>query len=76
MFLGAVIGAHTVLRENVPPYAIVIGNPAKIVKFRFPQLTIDALLRIKWWDWSDEKIFQSRLFEMDTGEFAAMYDVS
>lgn len=53
---GAVIGAHAVVAKNVPPYAIVVGNPAKIIRFRFDQETIDKLIAIAWWDWPDEKI--------------------
>ena len=53
---GAVVGAYSVIREDVPPYAIVVGNPARVVKFRFPSEVVEKLLRIKWWDWSDEEI--------------------
>lgn len=53
---GAVIGAYAVVAKNVPPYAIVVGNPAKVVKFRFDESTIEQLLTIAWWDWSDAKI--------------------
>jgi len=53
---GAVVGAKAVVTKNVPPYAIVGGNPAKIIRYRFDQETIDNLLTIAWWDWPDEKI--------------------
>ncbi len=53
---GAVVGAHSVVRGRIPPYAIVIGNPAKVVKYRFDEKTINQLLAIKWWDWPIEKI--------------------
>ncbi len=42
--------------HDVPPYAIVAGNPAKVVKMRFDQRTVDRLLKIAWWDWPVDKI--------------------
>ena len=53
---GAVIAAGSVVTKDVEPYSIVAGIPAKHIKFRFGREQINALLRIKWWDWSDEKI--------------------
>lgn len=53
---GAIIGACSVVTKDVPPYAIVIGVPAKILKYRFDTQEIEKLLRIKWWDWDIEKI--------------------
>ncbi len=48
---GAVIGAGSVVTKDVPPYAIVAGNPAKIIRMRFDPETIHDLLQIKWWNW-------------------------
>jgi len=53
---GAIIAARSVVVKDVPPYAIVAGNPAKVVKMRFDDQTIDRLLKISWWDWDIEKI--------------------
>lgn len=53
---GAVIAANSVVTSNVPPYAIVGGTPSKVLKYRFNDAVITELLRIKWWDWSIEKI--------------------
>jgi virginiamycin A acetyltransferase len=47
---GAVIGSGAVVNKNVPPYAIVVGNPSRVVRFRFPQEIIDRLLAEKWWE--------------------------
>ncbi len=53
---GAIIASGAVVVKDVPPYAIVAGNPAKVVKMRFDDKTIERLLRISWWDWDIEKI--------------------
>lgn len=53
---GAVVGANALVTKNVPPYAIVGGNPAKIIKYRFDEYTIQKLLKIAWWNWSEKKI--------------------
>lgn len=53
---GAVIAAGSHVVKDVPPYAIVGGNPAKILKYRFTQEQIQKLLKIKWWEWEDSKI--------------------
>lgn len=53
---GAVIGARTIVTKDVPPYAVVVGTPAKILKYRFSEKQISDLLRIQWWNWSIEKI--------------------
>lgn len=53
---GAVVAANAVVTKDVPPYAIVAGNPAKVVKYRFTQEEITALLKIAWWDWNPNKV--------------------
>ena len=57
---GAIIGANAVVAKDVPPYAIVVGNPGQIKKFRFKQEIIEKLLKIKWWEW-DEPTIRSRM---------------
>lgn len=53
---GAVVGAYSVVAGKIPPYSIAIGNPARIIRKRFSDEEIEALLKIEWWDWTDEKI--------------------
>jgi virginiamycin A acetyltransferase len=53
---GAIIASKSVVTSDVPAYSVVGGNPAKIIKYRFDEQTIQALQDIAWWDWSAEKI--------------------
>ena len=53
---GAIIAARSVVANDVAPYTIVGGNPAKPIKQRFSPEVISELLEIKWWDWDPEKI--------------------
>jgi acetyltransferase-like isoleucine patch superfamily enzyme len=53
---GAVLGASVVVSKWVPPYAVVVGNPAEVVSYRFDAETRRRLLALQWWDWTDEEI--------------------
>ncbi len=53
---GAIIGAHSVVASDVPPYAVVVGNPGRVIKLRFDEATIERLLQIAWWDWPVAKV--------------------
>jgi hypothetical protein len=55
---GAVIGAGSVVARDVRPYAVVVGNPASEVSRRFTDEQIDALERLRWWDWPIERILE------------------
>jgi virginiamycin A acetyltransferase len=56
---GAIIGSKSVVASDVPPYSIVAGNPARIIRKRFDEETIEKLLALAWWDWDLEKITQN-----------------
>ena len=71
---GAVIASDSVVVKNVPPYAIVGGNPAQIIKYRFPPDVIEALLRIKWWNWSLDKIHDNFKYFNDIDKFISLHD--
>jgi acetyltransferase-like isoleucine patch superfamily enzyme len=64
---GAIIAPRSVVTRDVEPYSIVGGNPARHLKFRFDEDTIAALLRIRWWDWPDEKVAEHR-WEIDSDD--------
>ena len=53
---GAVVGMGSIVTKNIPPYAIYAGNPARLVRFRFNEATIIGLLKMRWWDRSDDEI--------------------
>ncbi|OHV72166.1 CatB-related O-acetyltransferase [Ensifer sp. LCM 4579] len=53
---GAIIAAKSVVTKDVPPYAVVAGNPARVVRMRFPAEIIERLLAISWWHWPLDKV--------------------
>lgn len=53
---GAIIGSGSVVTKDIPPYGIAVGNPARIIKYRFEQNIIDKLLNMEWWNWDKDKI--------------------
>jgi acetyltransferase-like isoleucine patch superfamily enzyme len=73
---GAVVGAWSTVTKDVAPYTLVAGNPARPVRRRFDDETIDALLRIAWWEWSEDVVRQRarELGATDIEAFVAGYD--
>jgi len=65
---GAIIGAGAIVSKDIPPYAIAVGNPISVVRYRFNQREIDALLKICWWDFSSEKLqdVEKMFFSIDS----------
>lgn len=71
---GSVIGTRSVVNKDVLPYSIVAGVPAKIIRMRFPDHVVDALLKISWWDWNDEKISMNiDTFNSDVEKFISLH---
>lgn len=63
---GAVIAARSVLTRDVPPYAVVAGNPARIVKYRFDSSVIARLQALQWWNWEEPRIAQAMAHMLST----------
>jgi acetyltransferase-like isoleucine patch superfamily enzyme len=65
---GAVIGAGAVVSKDIPPYAIAVGSPIQIIKYRFDKETIRKLLDLKWWDLEENELIElnNRFFNVDT----------
>lgn len=75
---GAVIAAGSVVTKSIPKYAIVGGNPAKFIRWRFPQHVVQELERITWYDWDIDEIIArrdelERLVNFDISSFKAEY---
>jgi virginiamycin A acetyltransferase len=64
---GAVIGAGSIVSKNIPEYAIAVGNPIKVIRYRFDEITIQKLLEKKWWDFksADLQSVEELFFEVE-----------
>ncbi len=72
---GAVVGARAVVAKDVPPYAVVAGNPARVVRMRFDEATVARLLATAWWDWPAERVLRA-IPALVKGDVAALEDVA
>ncbi|MDO5028216.1 MAG: chloramphenicol acetyltransferase [Bacillota bacterium] len=71
---GAIVGAGAVVTKDIPPYAIAVGVPAKVIKYRFDPATIEKLEKLKWWDWPFETLKERyQDFRLPIDEFLAKY---
>lgn len=75
---GAVIAAGSIVNKSIPPYAIVGGNPAKFIKWRFTKEQIDKLEELKWYEWEIKKIIENKeilekIVEFDIDKFKKNY---
>lgn len=70
---GAIIGAGAVVRGNIPPYAIAIGNPGTIIKYRFSEKDINMLLKSEWWELPADQLLkiESYLYSKDVETFVS-----
>ena len=68
---GAIVATCSVVTKDVPPYAIVGGNPATVIRYRFDEATIERLLELQWWNWSIERI-TAHLPAICSGDVAAL----
>ena len=72
---GAIIGAGSIVTKDVAPYAIVVGNPAKPVRKRFPDQIIQEIEALKWWDLSDSELEKIKsLFFKNFEDKKSIYD--
>lgn len=56
---GAVVGAGAVVTKDIPPYMIAVGNPARVLRPRFPAAVAERMMRLAWWDWPHERLGQA-----------------
>jgi virginiamycin A acetyltransferase len=66
---GAIIATNSTVTKNVEPYAIVGGNPAKIIRKRFSDDKIKELLEMQWWNWDVEKTTENLEFLTEKNDF-------
>jgi virginiamycin A acetyltransferase len=70
---GAIIGAGAVVSKDIPPFAIAVGCPINVIKFRFPQEIIDKLLKIKWWNFGEDELKDVEKYFFDVNSFLEKY---
>lgn len=71
---GAIIGARAIVAKEIPPFAIAVGNPARVIRYRFAQDVIEKLLKIKWWEWTEEKIKENLELMKNVDKFVEKFE--
>lgn len=67
---GAVIGAGSIVTQDIPPYAVAAGNPARVIRYRFSADVIERIQASQWWNWSDDEIRENiKLLTMSGEQF-------
>ena len=72
---GAVIGAGAVVSKDIPPYAIAVGSPIRIIKYRMTEEQIAAMKRIQWWNWEDDRLQKVEQMFNDIDGFIENWDI-
>jgi acetyltransferase-like isoleucine patch superfamily enzyme len=71
---GAIIGAGSVVSKDIPPYAIAVGCPIEIKRYRITEKQIEGMERIQWWNWEEEKLKDIKSMFNDVEAFIEKYD--
>jgi len=69
---GAIIGTRALVTRDVDPYAIVGGNPARTIRSRFDENSVNMLLEMQWWDWTDHQL-KGAMQTLTNGDVEALY---
>jgi len=72
---GAVIGARSLVNRHIPPFAVAAGQPARVIRYRYDETTIQRLLALAWWNWEDSEVQAAipHLMSRDISSFLEKY---